>query len=295
MKHEFVTLNQVQTHLITFGNPFDCDGKDVIICITGNPGIPDFYIEFAAELYKSTGLPLCIIGHAGHDVVPDEQSSVLKGQEHLFHLEGQLKHKLELINNYIDKQSKLHLIGHSIGCWLILELLRDNENLVMRLKSVNLLFPTLQKMAETRNGKFLNNFLRQFHSFILFLFIVVNLLPTAIVTFLVGVYLRIYSLPSLYLKYILKFLNPKVGEKILFLAYDEMDTVKSLNIEVLNKIKHITNIIYSSTDNWAPVSYMEDLHKYQPEILMKEVNIDHAFVLKSSERVAGMVIQFIEK
>ncbi|KAJ8735761.1 hypothetical protein PYW07_007381 [Mythimna separata] len=291
MKHEFVTLNHVQTHLITFGNPFDCDGKDVIVCITGNPGIPDFYIEFAAELHKSTGLPLCVIGHAGHDIVPDEQSNVLKGQEHLFHLEGQIKHKLELINNYVDKQSKLHLIGHSIGCWLILELLRDNENLAMRLKSVNLLFPTLQKMAETRNGKFVNNYLRKFHNVLLFLYLVVSLLPTAIVNFLVGIYLRIFSLPSRYLKYILKFLNPNVGEKILFLAYDEMDTVKSLNVEILNKIKHFTNVIYSSRDNWAPVSYMEDLH--QPEIPMREVNIDHAFVLKSSERVAEMVTQFI--
>lgn len=232
-------------------------------------------------------------GHAGHDVVPDEQSNVLKGQEHLFHLDGQLKHKLDLINNYIDKRSKLHLIGHSIGSWLILELLQDNDNLAMRLKSINLLFPTLQKMAETRNGKFLNNFVRKFHSFILFLYHLVSLLPTVIVDFLVDIYLRIHLLPSQYLKYIQTFLNPNVGEKILFMAYDEMDTVKSLNNGVLNKFKHITNIIYGNRDNWAPVSYMEDLRKYQPEIPMKEVNIDHAFVLKSSERVAEMVIQFI--
>ena len=62
MKHELVTLNHVQTHLIIYGDPFECDGKDVIVCITGNPGIPDFYIEFAAELHKSTGLPLVVIG-----------------------------------------------------------------------------------------------------------------------------------------------------------------------------------------------------------------------------------------
>ena len=212
----------------------------------------------------------------------------------MFDLDGQLKHKLELINNYVDKQSNLHLIGHSIGCWLILELLRDNENLTMRLKSVNLLFPTLQKMAESPNGYFLNNILRKFHTFILFLYLVVSLLPTVIVNFLVTIYLRIFSLPTQYLKYILKFLNPKVGEKILFLAYNEMDTVKCLNYEALNKMKHLINIIYSSHDNWAPVSYIEDVHKYQPEIPMTEVNIDHAFVLKSSEQVAEMVTQFIK-
>lgn len=233
-------------------------------------------------------------GHAGHDVVPDKESNVLQGQEHLFHLDGQIKHKLELINNYVDKQSNLHLIGHSIGCWLILELLRDNENLTMRLKSVNLLFPTLQKMAEAPNGYFINNILRKFHSFILFLYFIVSLLPTLIVSFLVTLYLRISSLPKQYLKYILKFLNPKVGEKILFLAYNEMDTVKCLNNEALNKIRHLTNIIYSSHDGWAPVSYMEDVHKNHPEIPMTEVNIEHAFVLKSSEQVAEMVSHFIK-
>ncbi|XP_021193565.2 lipid droplet-associated hydrolase [Helicoverpa armigera] len=293
MKNEFLTLNHVQTHIITYGDPFHCNGKDVIVCITGNPGIPDFYIEFGAELYKSTGLPLCIIGHAGHDVVPDEQSNMLKGQEHLFHLDGQLKHKLELINTYIDKQSKIHLIGHSIGSWLILELLNDNENLAMRVKSVNLLFPTLQRMAETRNGIFLNNYLRKIHSVLIFLYLLVSVLPTVIVNFLIAVYLKINSLPSHYTKLILKFLNQNVGEKILFLAYNEMDRVKSLNVDALNKIKHIVNVIYSSHDNWAPVSYMEDLHKCQPEIPMTEVNIDHAFVLKSSKTVADMVAQFI--
>lgn len=62
MKNELITLNKVQTHVITCGDPFNCDGQDVIICITGNPGITSFYIEFAAELYKATGLPLCVIG-----------------------------------------------------------------------------------------------------------------------------------------------------------------------------------------------------------------------------------------
>ncbi|KAF9421371.1 hypothetical protein HW555_002586 [Spodoptera exigua] len=71
-------------------------------------------------------------------------------------------------------------------------------------------------------------------------------------------------------------------------AYDEMDKVRNLNLEAIDKIKHFTNVIYSKTDNWAPIPYMEDLYKYQPELTMKEVDIDHAFVLKSSERTAEM-------
>lgn len=62
MNNVYKTLNNVQTHLITWGNPFNCDGRDVIVCITGNPGVPDFYIEFASTLHSSTGLPICVIG-----------------------------------------------------------------------------------------------------------------------------------------------------------------------------------------------------------------------------------------
>lgn len=90
-----------------------------------------------------------------------------------------------------------------------------------------------------------------------------------------------------------KLLNVEVGEKMLHLAYDEMNNVKNLNVEVLDKIKHKTNVIYSNKDNWAPVSYMEDLKQFEPDLKMTMVDIDHAFVLKSSEPVADMVAQFI--
>ncbi|CAB3256376.1 unnamed protein product [Arctia plantaginis] len=166
MSNEYVSLNHVQTHLITWGNPFNCGGQDVIICVTGNPGITDFYIDFGSQLNKNTELPVCVIGQAGHEEVPDEKSNILKGQEHLFNLKGQIAHKLDLINNFIDRESRLHLIGHSIG-------------------------------ACTR-------------------------------------------------------------------------------------------------DDWAPINYIDDLQMFQPQIRLEKVDIEHAFVLKSSEIVAEKVSNFIK-
>lgn len=293
MKHQYVTLNNVKTHLVTWGDPIENEGCDVIICITGNPGITDFYIDFGAELYDSTGFPVCIIGQAGHEEVADEKSNLLSGQEHLFDLEGQLKHKLELINCFLLNYTRLHLIGHSIGAWLILELFRDNVNFNNKIATVNLLFPTLQRMAETKNGKFLNTFIRNFHLFFMLLFSIANLLPAFILTFLVKLYLKVQSVPLHYTDSILKFLRPKVGEKVLFLAYNEMDTVKKLNTDIIDRIKHFTNVIYSIHDNWTPISYMEDFKIFEPEISLQKVDVDHAFVLKSSKKVAKMVIDFI--
>lgn len=236
----------------------------------------------------------CFPGHAGHVEVPDSKSNDLHENEELFNLQGQLAHKLDLISNYVDKKSKLHLIGHSIGAWIILELLHKHETLSNKVSSINLLFPTIQKMAESRNGKFLNNVLRKIHVLIVMFFCLVALLPLWLRLSVIRLYLKFSSLPPHYTNRILKYLKPKVGEKVLFLAYDEMDTVTVLNTVVLNKVKHLTNVIYSNRDGWVPVHYMDDLKTFQPQLQMKEVHINHAFVLKSSEQVAEMVSNFIK-
>lgn len=237
---------------------------------------------------------LCFPGQAGHIEVPDSESNNLDGNKELFNLQGQLAHKLDLMINYVDKKSKIHLVGHSIGAWLILELLNINESISKKVSSINLLFPTLQKMAETRNGKFLNKVLRRINIFLVMMFSLVSLLPLWLRLYVIGLYLKFNSLPPHYADRILKYLNPKVGEKVLFLAYDEMDTVTVLNTVALDKIKNLTNVIYSNKDGWAPVHYMDDLRIFQPHLQMIEVDIDHAFVLKSSEQVAEMVSNFIK-
>ncbi|XP_045493859.1 lipid droplet-associated hydrolase [Colias croceus] len=294
MKRVYKTLNSVETSLLIWDNPFDTNGKDVILCVTGNPGVTDFYIEFAAELYQSHSMPICVIGQAGHEEVPHEKSNILSSQEHLFNLEGQIKHKLDLINNCIDKKSKLHLIGHSIGAWLIIEILQKNSSLIHRVSSVNLLFPTLQRMAISPNGKYINNTLRKMFSYVLFILKLIRILPICIKKFLIDLYLLVKSLPPHYYERIYKVISPSVMEKVMFLAFDEMDTVVELNKAGIIKIKHLTNVIYSDCDNWAPLSYMEDLKVYQPELQLHEVKVEHAFVLKSSVDIAQMVAEYIQ-
>lgn len=64
-------------------------------------------------------------------------------------------HKLHFINNYVPNDVELHLIGHSIGAKICLELLSRlaSESGENRRASAYLLFPTLERMAETPNGR----------------------------------------------------------------------------------------------------------------------------------------------
>ncbi|XP_063395587.1 lipid droplet-associated hydrolase [Cydia fagiglandana] len=295
MESVFINLNNVQTNVLTWGDPFDSKNSDVIICITGNPGIPHFYEEFATELNKSTSLPICVIGQAGHVEVPEERSNVLERREHLFNLEAQVHHKLDLIDK-IDKRRNIHLIGHSIGAWLILEAINKRDSLIDRICSVNLLFPTIQRMADSPNGKKLNGIVRRLHFVAILLFTLIHSLPDAVQRFLVGAYLKLNRLPPHYDERILKYLRPRVAEKVLHMAYDEMDRVVSLErvSGALARTKQITHVVYGAQDGWAPPAYMDDLRRFQPDLQMTRVHIDHTFVLTSSEKVAELVSDYIK-
>ncbi|KAF9414046.1 hypothetical protein HW555_007924, partial [Spodoptera exigua] len=287
-------LNKVQTRVITLGNPLNCS-SEVIVVITGGPGIPEFYIEFAKQLHRTTQKPVCIIGHAGHDVFDNQnKNNNLKETWSLYNSDGQIEHKLDLINNYIDKRAKLHLIGHSIGAWLLMELLHKNDYLQKRILSVNLLFPTLQKFASTKNGKLVNNFVRYLQRLIFLILFIIQLFPTIRIV-AVKLYLYLNSLPSYYEKRVMMYLNPAVQEKSMLLAFECMERIQELNISAIKKVQHMANVLYSTDDRWVPMHHIHDLQKFTPQIALHQVNVEHAFVLKSSVYVAKIVGDLILK
>lgn len=213
----------------------------------------------------------------------------------LYDLKTQVDHKLDLLQNHICKNAKIHLIGHSIGAWIIVEILQNNDDVMERLSSVNLLFPTLQRMAESKNGRFFNNIFRKVYVFILFLVTLLYLLPEFILRIIIYLYLKVKCLPYKYGNSILKLTNPLVIKNIIFMAFDELDTVQVLNSDGIAKIKHLTNVIYGKNDGWAPLEFIEDLRKFEPCLKMTLAhNVEHAFVLKSSVQVAAMVTDFIQ-
>lgn len=77
--------------------------------------------------------------------------NILKGNPGLFNLEGQLNHKIEFIDNYVASGTKLHFIGHSIGAKICVDLVKRYQS--THDATAYLLFPTLERMAETPAGK----------------------------------------------------------------------------------------------------------------------------------------------
>lgn len=109
MQQAYVDINGVPTRVITYGRwieesvPEDAP-PDIVVCIPGNPGVTEFYIEFLQTLHEQLRFPVWIIGHAGHES-PSKDSvrkmPPLKGNGQLYDLEGQIKHKVSYFTQYV--------------------------------------------------------------------------------------------------------------------------------------------------------------------------------------------------
>ncbi|XP_006813019.1 lipid droplet-associated hydrolase-like [Saccoglossus kowalevskii] len=169
---EYIDVNGVNTHVLKY----DYDRKEnlhqkdtnehskrcdvLVLLIPGNPGIVGFYEDFMLTLYDASSrrVPVWGISHAGHELTPgmNKRCCTWKHNEKL-NLRGQVKHKVDFIKNHISPDTKVILIGHSIGCYIILEILKELPRLNV-LKCV-LLFPTIEGMWESPKGTWMAPFL----------------------------------------------------------------------------------------------------------------------------------------
>lgn len=102
MQEAYVNIEDIPTHIMSWGKWVEeslGDTKEIVICITGNPGLPGFYTQFLNQLNTSLDYqtPVWLIGHQGHDDPPAtsiRKVPSLAGNEKLYDLDGQVKHKV---------------------------------------------------------------------------------------------------------------------------------------------------------------------------------------------------------
>lgn len=221
----------------------------------------------------------------------------LSGNEELFNLDGQIRHKIAFIEKYVPSDVKIHLIGHSIGAWMILQLL-ENERIRSRVQKCYMLFPTVERMMESPNGWVFTKIAMPLYSvfgYIFFTFF--SALPVWLRLFLIQIYFLIFSIPRHFLGTALKYSKPSVAEKVVFLADDEMARVRGLQREIVEQNLDILKFYYGTTDGWVPVSYYEQLKKDFPKVdaQLDTQKIAHAFVLRHSKAMAGIVRDMIQQ
>ncbi|KAK8958802.1 hypothetical protein KSP40_PGU019448 [Platanthera guangdongensis] len=106
-----------------------------VLFIPGNPGVVSFYKEFVEALYEHLGgnASITAIGHISHS-----KEDLALGR--LFSLQEQINHKVDFIKELQNKHLPIILVGHSIGSYVCLDLLKRFPEQVI---FVVLLYPFL--------------------------------------------------------------------------------------------------------------------------------------------------------
>ncbi|XP_078037074.1 lipid droplet associated hydrolase sturkopf [Augochlora pura] len=295
-----LTLNDVPTLVIAEGCWIESDlsglgKKDVVVIIPGNPGIPEFYRGFINSLKARlpTETPIWLVGHSGH-VQPPENLSCTMPSDSTWHnnysLMAQVEHKKSFIKKYISEDVNIHLIGHSIGSWMILQMLKD-ESISKRIKKCYLLFPTIERMSASPNGKFFNRFIWHIAPLLVFLCWILSCLPLCLQHFLIHICAPLFSVPKKCNKAVHQLVNPQSLRKVLKMAHEEMQIVRERDDDVLSQHAGKLWFYYGNCDGWTPVEYYTSMKSRHPDIVAEfcKHGYHHSFVLKYAKEMGYIV------
>ena len=205
------------------------------------------------------------------------------------HLDGQIAHKLKFIQDYIPEDTPLILIGHSIGCYMILKIMDVIDT--SRVIQSCLLFPTIERMAESPKGSTftkMSGFLGA-----------VGHLPVYPLYYLTPNFLR-YQMAKLYfmgkapegaVQATVRLVNPNCVANSLYLAKTEMAQVKDLDHDMVRRHKEKLMFYYGKSDHWCPIEYAEAMKASHPDadIRICARGFEHAFVLTNSKGMAEVL------
>ncbi|KAM3932387.1 lipid droplet-associated hydrolase isoform 2-T2 [Leptodactylus fuscus] len=275
--------------------------KVLFLIIPGNPGVIGFYKTFLQTLYCGfkRQYPVWAISHAGHCSPPmgmDMTNEHDHQIEDVFGLNGQIKHKLFFLKQNVPADVKLVLIGHSIGCYIILEMMKRSPELKV-LKSI-LLFPTIERMAQSPQGKIMTPWLCNLRYVVYMPLYLLSFLPEVMKTFLVKLALRgIKAADETLVVASLNLFRMDCAANGMYMGSQEM--VKVVERDNATIKKHLSQLIfyYGAADSWCPVQYYEDIRKDFPkgDIWLCDKGYRHAFVLDSSKEVATLVINWLKE
>lgn len=151
-------------------------------------------------------------------------------------LDEQITHKKIFLEEHIPLKSKIILIGHSIGAYIILHLLKNCCRATDVTKGI-LLFPTIERMAISPSGRYVTPMVTYFKWFAIGAVTAFSFLPEFVKKGLVQWWLSnrknlmLSSVDS-----VLKLLTPQSVNGCLTMAQDEMKEVVDPDEEVCYKI-----------------------------------------------------------
>ncbi|KYO48893.1 lipid droplet-associated hydrolase isoform X2 [Alligator mississippiensis] len=273
----------------------------LFLIIPGNPGLAGYYRTFIQALYCGLNqqYPVWAVSHAGHCKPPSgmemTEDTDIKELEDIFGLHGQTEHKLDFLRKNVPKDMKLVLIGHSIGCYITLEMMKRASELKV-LRAV-LLFPTIERMAQSPKGKFMTPLLCKLRYILYMPVYLLSFLPERAKTSIVRFALRGLKCPDeASIATSISLFSVDCIANILYMASQEMlKVVDRDNTTIQQNLKKLI-FYYGTADGWCPQQYYEEIKMDFPDgdIRLCERGFRHAFVLDASKEMAAMITHWLQ-
>lgn len=311
MKVEYVKVCNVPTKVISLRKGVGERPDKLVLIVPGNPGLASYYEDFMVWMseYLDEDFTIWTISHAGQDVVNIPGHMELpahKGNESTYDLDGQIRHKIAFIEEYVPATCKLYLIGHSIGCKMILEAMNHfkcHEAKQARIQLVEsyFLFPTIERMKASPAGQSAWITTHYIAPLVVFLAWLVSWLPRGLLGKVIKWWMELTSSTSVLTeccqRATVDLINATSIHNVLFLAHTELLQVNDLNVELLKRMGRKIRYYYGTYDKWVPLTYYHDLMQAYPEARAQICNFDlqHAFVLSNSDRMAHIVATWINQ
>ena len=304
-------INGIPTHVFSLKADHSARPRNssLLLVVPGSPGMGHFYIPFATKLFElgEGRYDVAVVSHAGHspghirprDQAEQQESEVVTSQaesKDWYSLEDQITHKLEYINKHASEKESLFLVGHSIGSWMILQMLQRLEP--SRVKKVALLFPTIEKMGVTPNGLRLAPLWLSWRRPFTALVWLMSSIPNFFRRFVLHRYF--HTTPSDHVEHMAQAtmnINAHSMYNILRMAYQEMDEVIEPPIHVIDE--HIDKMVfyYGVGDRWNVESCYHDMARRYPDkdVHLCQNGFPHAFVESASSEMAEFVFSKLPK
>ena len=289
-------VNGVPTHVFsmkaTSGNE-----TPLLYVVPGSPGMAHFYVPFATRLFQLGGgaYDVSVVSHAGHSPgvyrrPPPGASDEGDHTRDWYDLDDQIAHKLAFLHEAAPHKKSLYLVGHSIGCYMILRMLGHLSP--TRVKKIFFLFPTIEKMAVTPNGLSQHPLFTSLRSS----FTGAVWLMGGVPQFVKQIVLKLWfwGSPQEHVDHMCRAainIDNRSIYNILSMAEQEMKEVVELPVDVIQE--HIDKMVfyYGMGDKWNVESCYTDMVKLFPgkDITLCTEGYEHSFVINSSDPMAEYV------
>ena len=272
--------------------------KEAFLIIPGNPGCIQFYETFAIQLVKQTGIPVWGLSHTGHACQSDNSNNAAHPTRIDCGLQNQIAHKVEFIKSVLfNHTEKVILVGHSIGSYVILHIMDQMKEHSSRLILGILLFPTIEQMAITPNGKIFTPVLKYARWILTFAAALLYCLPKSVSDFLISSYVK--SCDSNVLTAVSRnLIHPSVVDSVTYMALQEMLGVLKREDSIISPLMNSLFFYYGASDQWCLPHFHEDIKEQFSEmrnrVKLCQKGVPHAFVLNHSVEIADEVVTIVK-